>query len=96
MHIEWDDVKDVANRRKHGIAFADAACLFTSGTDYLEVYDEAHSDDEDRFLAIGLVSQGVVVVVFTEDDDGWVRIISARRATKHEMQRYGEFLRSER
>ena len=48
MRFEWDAEKDRANRRKHGLSFDQAAELFKAGVDYLEVYDEAHSSDEDR------------------------------------------------
>ena len=52
MRVEWDPAKDRINRQKHRISFEDAIWLFTSGLDYLEVFDEAHSIEEDRFIAI--------------------------------------------
>ncbi len=58
--------------------------LFTSGEDYLEIFDEAHATIEDRFIAIGLIARGLVLVVWTEWDDDVVRIISARWATPAE------------
>jgi uncharacterized DUF497 family protein len=48
------------------------------------LFDEAHSVDEERFIAIGPISRGVVLVVWTEQDEDTIRIISARRATKRE------------
>ena len=60
---------------------------------FLEVYDEDHSDDEDRFIAIGPIHVGVVVVVYTERQDDVLRIVSARKATKQEavlFQKYYE------
>ena len=82
MPFEWDDAKDEANRERHGLSFEDVVELFTSGVDFLDIYDDSHSDEEDRFIAIGPIHSGVVVVVYTERQDGVVRIISARSATK--------------
>lgn len=86
MEVTWDPAKDRANVEKHGISFSEAAELFRSGVEYLELFDEAHSVDEDRFLAIGPISRGLVLVVHTEQDDDTLRIISARWATKAERE----------
>jgi len=66
MRFEWDVEKDEANRSRHGISFEEAKELFTGGVDYLEIYDAEHSYEEDRFIAVGLIGRGLVVVVFTE------------------------------
>lgn len=66
MRFEWDDAKDLLNREKHGIAFAEARRLFESGIDHLEIFDSEHSDFEDRFIAIGPIEGGIVVIVYTE------------------------------
>lgn len=63
MHFEWDPAKDLSNQRKHGVSFEEARRLFESGVDYLEIYDAEHSEVEDRFLAIGPIDRGIVVVV---------------------------------
>ncbi len=92
MRIEWDDNKNDANRRKHGISFEEAVALFSSGADYLELFDEAHSSAEDRFICIGPIDRGIVLVVTTEPDEEVLRIISARFATRREtelFQAYG-------
>jgi uncharacterized DUF497 family protein len=81
--FEWDRKKDQANREKHGLSFGQAAELFTSD-DYLEIYDEEHSGEEDRFIAIGAIRGGTIVVVFTEVQEDVIRILSARKATKKE------------
>ena len=86
--IEWDDDKNATNQKKHGISFEEASTLFTSGDDYLEIFDEAHSEEEDRFIAIGPMVDGLVLVVWTERDEDIVRIISARWATKPEQKMY--------
>ena len=51
MRFEWDLAKDKSNRKKHDLSFAETTELFKTGADYLEIYDEEHSDDEDRFIA---------------------------------------------
>ena len=88
MKVEWDRGKDLANQRKHGVSFEEASELFRSGVDYLEIYDDEHSDTEDRFISIGPIRRGVVLIVSTERDEETIRIISARWATKHEHALY--------
>ena len=53
MRFEWDPRKERINRTRHGISFEEAKRLFTNGLDYLEIYDETHSGEEDRFIARG-------------------------------------------
>lgn len=91
MLFEWDPEKDKANRAKHDVSFAEATELFKSGIDYWEIYDEQHSGEEDRFIAIGPIKRGVIVVAFTERDDEVLRIMSARMATRKERLRFREF-----
>lgn len=86
VRIEWDAAKERANRAKHGIGFDEVRALFEGDQDYLVIYDDEHSDDEDRFLAIGSIKRGVVVVVHTEPGDDVIRIIGARTATRAEEQ----------
>lgn len=88
MAITWDETKNRANQRKHGVSFDEASELFTSGVDYLELFDEAHSEEEDRFIAIGPIRRGLVLIVWTERDEETIRIISARWATRRETQLY--------
>jgi len=85
VKVGWDEAKNVANRRKHGISFEEVEELFTSSADYLEIFDEAHSESEDRFIAIGPVTRGLVLVVWTSRDDDTLRIISARHASEREQ-----------
>ena len=60
--------------------------LFDGKADCLLIYDEAHSEEEDRFLAIGQIRSGVVVVAHTEPEEDVIRIISARMATRNEEE----------
>ena len=86
MRFEWDAAKDRGNQKKHGLSFLDASLLFSSGQDYLEIFHSAHSDTEDRFIAIGQIDRGIAVVIYTERDDELIRIIGARFATKREQE----------
>ena len=65
---------------------------FFPGAEYLEVFDEEHSEQEDRFFAVGPIRNGVVVIVWTERDEDTVRIISARWATAHERNLFESYL----
>jgi len=84
VQIIWDPLKNEANVRRHGVSFDQAQELFRSGVDYLELYDEDHSVEEDRFIAIGPIPHGLVLVVWTERDEDVIRIISVRWATATE------------
>jgi len=92
VKFEWDSSKDRANRKKHGLAFSDAKELFESGEDYLEIFDDAHSDDEERFIAIGQIRRGLVVAIWTERTEDTIRIVSARWATKREKELFHEYM----
>ncbi len=84
VRFEWSHDKSLANKRKHGVTFKEAEELFRSGQDYLELFDETHDELEDRFIAIGPIRRGLVLVVWTERAEDVVRIISARWATPQE------------
>ena len=88
VEIERDDVKDRSNQRKHGLSFAEARQLFESSDDYLEIFDVTHSGSEDRFIAVGPIDRGIIVVVFTERDEDRVRIIGAMFANSRERDLY--------
>ena len=91
MRIEWDQAKSDANEAKHGLRFEEAAELLASANGFLGIYDEDHSDDEDRFIAIGPIGGRLIVVVYTERDDDLLRVISARMATKEERGIHEDF-----
>lgn len=88
MRCDWEDAKNIANQKKHGVSFEEAAVLFNDGVDCLEIFDERHSDAEERFITIGPIERGLALVVWTERLDDVIRIISARRATKREAELY--------
>jgi uncharacterized protein len=87
MEFEWDESKRVSNLRKHGIDFADVPIVFNGST--VTVEDERFDYGEERFITFGLLQGQVVVVIHTESED-LIRVISARKATKHEQQTYFE------
>jgi uncharacterized DUF497 family protein len=87
MQFEWDEAKSAANLRKHGVGFEESVTVFGDPRS-LTIFDAEHSDQEDRYIDIGLSSSGrVLVVVYTERDDS-IRIISCRRATRNERRQY--------
>jgi len=92
MDYEWDVEKERANRERHGVSFDEAKELFTTGVNYLEIYDIEHSEDEDRFMAIGPVRRGLIVVVYTERFEETTRIISARFATRSEAGLFRRYM----
>jgi len=92
VRIEWDDAKDLLNQEKHGLSFAEARSLFESDLDYLEIFDSEHSDIEDRFIAIGPIERGLVVIVYTERNEDTIRIIGARWANKREQSLYRSYM----
>lgn len=87
VKFSWDELKNAANQKKHGIPFEEARAVFESA-DYLEIFDQDHSETEDRFIAIGLVGRGLIVVVWAESEPGTRRIIGARFATRREQSLY--------
>lgn len=96
MQVDWDGAKNLANQAKHGVSFDEAVELFRSGVDYLEIFDGGHSDEEERLIAIGPIRRGLVLIVWTERDEGIARIISARWATRRERAAYRSFLEQSR
>jgi uncharacterized DUF497 family protein len=89
MHFEWDRKKAVANRRKHGVTFAEASSTLRDPFS-ATAHDPDHSDDEDRFVTFGVSSLGRLLAVSHTDRGDAVRIISARVATNVERQIYEE------
>jgi uncharacterized DUF497 family protein len=90
--FEWDELKAVANLRKHHVSFIEAVTVF-SDPDGLDGADIAHSDEEERRLRIGKSAFGrILTIAYTfrrrHDDETKVRIISARRASRKERKTY--------
>ena len=92
--FEWDSAKEKANIEKHKVSFRRAATVFRD-PHQLSIYDEGHSQREDRWVTMGIDDSGVLRVVvhtFKQVDGGEceIRIISARKATSRESQQYQE------
>ncbi len=81
----WDEAKQLANLKKHGIDFADSEKIFRGLTFTAE--DDREAYGERRFLTLGLLEDQVVSVTHA-DRGGEIRIISIRKATKHEARFY--------
>ena len=90
MNFEWDEDKNQENIRKHGLDFADAWEIFEAPM--LTVLDTRADYGEDRWTGIGFLGNRIVVVVFTEREDT-TRIISLRKALKHERKKFEDALR---
>ena len=86
MDFEWDAAKAESNERKHGIAFEVAAGVFED-SERIERLDSDSSEDEERWAVTGLIDGTEVYVVYVLRGDV-VRLISARRANRHEREEY--------
>ncbi len=84
--FEWDETKAAENYAKHGVSFETATKVFRDPF-AIERLDDREDYGEERFILIGTAEAVVLTVVYTERD-GRIRIISARRATKHEQDDY--------
>ena len=86
--FEWDQRRERANLRKHGVSFTGAASVFAD--ELARIFaDEIHSADEAREIIIGhSQSSELLLVCFAERVGNGIRIISARRATKREQRDY--------
>lgn len=89
LRIEWDPKKAAQNLRKHGVSFEEAQTVFSDDRARL-INDPDHSEDEDRFVLLGLSnSLRILVVIHCYREEGnVVRIISARKATREERGFY--------
>ena len=90
MLFEWDEAKNQANIRKHGVSFETARRTFDGPV--LTWVDERMDYGEVRHVSIGKVGNAVVVVAHT-DRDGRMRLIPARPASRKERQAYHERVR---
>jgi uncharacterized DUF497 family protein len=88
--FEWDEDKDRANRRKHGISFAEAATIFDGAVLALE---DDSDPSEIRERSYGLIGGLVVACVIHTDRDDTIRIISARKATPNERKLFDAYLK---
>ena len=89
MYFSWDPKKAAANKRKHGVSFAEATTAFQDPLS-VTIPDPDHSAREERFLLVGLSSLGRLLVVAHRELGLEIRIINARSATRPERVNYEE------
>jgi uncharacterized DUF497 family protein len=92
--FDWDPAKALANRREHGITFEQAATVFLDAL-ALTVYDSLSSHGEERWFTLGCDAGGRLLAVAHTYEDASpgrarIRIISVRKATRHERRNYEE------
>ena len=87
--FEWDDKKDKTNKRNHGVSFEEARTAFYD-ENAIQYFDPDHSDEEHRFILLGISYQLKILVVCHcfRESDSVIRIISARKADKEEEYEY--------
>ncbi len=88
-HFEWDEKKNDLNIKKHNMDFIEASSVFFD-SNAIMFDDPEHSDDEDRFILLGMSNLTNICIVCHcyRENDTVIRIISARKATQKESERY--------
>lgn len=91
IRFEWDENKNEINKKKHKISFEEAQTVFYD-ENALVIDDPEHSQEEERFIILGLSKKANLLVVCHcyRASDTVIRIISARKATKTETKQYQE------
>ncbi len=89
IRFEWDERKSRQNKRKHGVSFDEAQTVFLD-ENAIRYHDPDHSEDEDRFIMLGMSLKLRVLVVCHcyRSDDKVIHIVSARKANKKESSAY--------
>ena len=89
MNYEWDTAKNNENIRKHKVSFEQAKIALDDPC-RLCFYDETHSLSEDRYIVLGNAEGRILFVCIVWVNENTIRIISARRVNKNEMEAYNE------
>ena len=91
IRFEWNQSKNRLNKRKHGVSFEEAETVFADEHALL-IDDPEHSDEEDRFILLGLSAaiRTLVVCHCYREKDEVIRIISARKADRSERNHYNQ------
>jgi len=89
LEFRWDPRKAKRNLKKHGVTFEEARSVFFDES-AIEFFDQPHSGEGDRFLLLGLSAHARLLLVCHcyREEEGIIRIISARKATKSESKHY--------
>jgi uncharacterized protein len=85
--FEWDDEKADSNLKKHRVSFGEAATIFHDSK-IATIPDPDHSEDEERFISIGMSVFTRLLTVIHTFRETRIRLISARKATKAEKKKY--------
>jgi len=85
--VEWDPLKAETNLKKHQISFEEACTVFDDPL-FITFLDVEHSDDEERYITLGLSQRNRLLLIAHTDHEGMIRIISARKATRNERRFY--------
>ena len=93
IRFEWDEVKARKNIAKHKVSFEEAQSVFDDDNARL-IFDPDHSQNEERFILLGVSCSLKILVVVNcyKDKENAIRLISARKATKAEAKQYRELL----
>ena len=91
ISFEWDDNKDTANIKKHGVSFEEAKSVFYDENAKL-IPDPDNSIEEERFIILGISKKLNLLIVCHcyRESESVIRIISARKATQNEIKIYGD------
>jgi uncharacterized DUF497 family protein len=89
IKFEWDKRKAQQNLQKHQVDFTEASTVFAD-TLSITIPDPDHSEDEERWVTIGLSNRQRLLVVVHTEEEATIRIISARRADRLERRKYEE------
>ncbi len=89
LTFEWDEDKSRRNLGKHDVEFEEAKTVFNDPF-AITIADPDHSDEEDRYVDIGLSSKGRALVVWDTEREENIRIIGCRKATPSERRTYEE------
>ncbi len=90
IQFKWDENKNRKNKREHGVSFEEAQTVFLDES-AIRFFDPDHSENEDRFIMLGIsfkLRKLVVCHCYRENDEV-IRLISARKADKDEIRDYG-------
>jgi uncharacterized protein len=89
LQFEWDKRKEKTNIQKHGVSFEEARAVFYD-ENAIQFFDPDHSDDEDRFILLGISFKlrTLVVCHCFKESEGIIRILSARKADDDEENEY--------
>jgi uncharacterized protein len=94
FNFEWDPIKAKLNWKKHGVSFEIASTIFRD-RHALSIYDIDHSEDEERWITLGIAANGALLVVHhtfavIDDKTVMIRLISSRKAVRREQDQYVE------